>query len=316
MPNKPRCGYQAPGTYSPSVSTTTVTAIITGVLSLAGAAKSLYDLVTKFSGGYLYAGAAVAAFITWLVVSAFYYKNCLDSPRKFPACSAGVIEVTVPSFLSVADQIFAFAASHDRIDVVVKSIYWDLVSKNASYVNCAPDPPIAPDTDGSPMISEYYHNAAVCAAGLGGSIGAAAGGVAGVFLGALAGGAIAALSCGPFAWLCALIALIVAIIIAVVCAIVGAVVGSQIGRAAATSGRPLPIDTTAPNFPSALSVGDYVTTKGNLTSDADANGMYIYWFVDETTLHGRSTGLAPFNYRDPDANLLVDACPSPLPPIG
>jgi hypothetical protein len=280
---------------------------VTILFSVVGAVGSAYKFLAAGSTAQnLYIAAAAAALITWLVISDFYYKNCLDSPRPIPVCSAGVIEASFAAFSSVTDQIFAFAATHDRIDVVVKSIYWDLVSKDAPYVNCAPnnDPPY---DDKSPMLSEFYHNDAVCRAGLGGSIGALAGGVAGTFLGVLAAGAIASLSCGPFAWLCAILAIVVAIIVAVVSAVIGAVVGSQIGRAADPS-RALPIDPTAPDFPSSLSVGDYVSTSGTLMSDSDANGMYVYWFVDNTHRHGQSPNKPPFSYKDPDANLGRDAC--------
>jgi len=284
---------------------------VTGVFGVAGAIGTVVAFIkVGATTANLYIAAIIAVVTTWLIISAFYYENCLDSPRTFPACSAGVIEATVAAFTSLADQLFAFAASHDRIDVVVKSVYWDLVGKNAPYVNCSPN-------DNSPMLSGFYHNDAVCAAGLGGSIGAAVGGVLGVFLGALAGGAIASLACGIWVWVCAIAALVVAMIIAAVCAIVGAVLGSAAGRWTAESGRALPIDPNAPDvsYP-ALTVGDYVTTKGNLISDSDANGMYVYWFVTDTTLHGRSTSTTPFSSQDPDTNLPVDACPPPEPPIG
>jgi hypothetical protein len=313
---KPNCGYQDPGTYSPSVSVMTVFGIIGIVFSVAGMIGAVFNSLGFLAAGATYQNcffvAATAALITWLAISAFYYKNCLASPsHTFRVCSAGVIEATFPAFSSVADQIFAFAATHDRIDVVLKSIYWAGIFKKVSYIHGSPndDPP------SSPMLSEYYHNDVVCNAGLGGSIGALAGGVAGAFLGALGGLGYSCAIFGPFAWLCALIALIIAIIIAVVSTVLGAVVGSQIGRAAG-AGRPLPIGPSGPDFPSSLSVGDYVTTYGNLTGNSD-DGTYIYWFVDSTSLHGKSLNKPPFSYSDPDANLVSDACCIPsMPPQG
>jgi hypothetical protein len=318
---KPNCGYQYPGSYSPSVDLTTIFAIIGGVFSAAGTLGSVLKALGFLGGGATYQNcffvAAVAALVTWFVISTFYWKNCVGSPsHPFRVCSAGVIQATFPAFSSVSDQIFAFAATHDRIDVVLKSIYWAGIFKRVDYIRCSPndDPPY---DDKSPMLWEYYHNDAVCRAGLGGSIGALVGGVAGAFVGAYEGLALSCGIFGPFAWLCALIALIVAIIIAVVSTLLGGVVGSQIGRVA---GPALPAPPSGvPVFPSSLSVGDYVTTYGNLTENS-GDGTLIYWFVDSTYQHGCSPNkpYPPFfSYTDPDANFAIDACCIPsMPPQG
>jgi len=318
---KPGCEFQDPGTFSSSPDASSEFGIVMWVFGILGTAASVLSFFSALKAGATYQNcffvAGVAAFVTWLVISYFYYDHCLVSPRPFNVCSAGVIEATFPAFSSVSDQIFAFVAMHDRIDVVLKSIYWASIFKNAPYINCSPNNEL-PYDDKSPMISEYYHNDAVCRAGLGGSIGALVGGVAGAFLGALDGLA-ASLSCGPFAWLCALIALIIAIIVAVVSTVIGAVVGSQIGRAASGPGRPLPTGPAGPDFPSSLSVGDYVTTCGTLAGNkGGANGAYVYWFVDTTYQHGCSPNKPPFSYTDPDSapGFVIDGCCTPTAPQG
>ena len=57
---------------------------------------------------------------------------------------------------------------HDRLDVVVKSNYWNIVENNALYIYCADD------ADQSPIMHCYYEDKSVCAAGLGSTIGAVA----------------------------------------------------------------------------------------------------------------------------------------------
>lgn len=246
--------------------------------------------------------AVAAAAITIFAVFDFWRVRCLAHPDTQSACSAGVIERIVPSFGSASDELFPFSAMHDRIDVVVKCRYWFRVENAAAFVFCNTDP------DESPILRGYYHNAKVCAAGAGSTIGAVVGGVAGVFLGALAGGAIASLACGPFAWLCLILAVIVAAVIAAVCVLVGALAGGQIGKWAASDPGATADDG------SVLVVGDYVTTKGGLLTSGDDQGARVYWFVDTTTLHGRSLLSPPFSHTDPDdpvTGLTIDACPSP-----
>jgi hypothetical protein len=236
--------------------------------------------------------AVAGALITFGVVFSFYYNRCLRDPDTLAGCSAGVINGTVPGFDSTANALFPFTAMHDRVDVVVKSSYWHLIETNSLFVHCAGD------ADESPIVHCYYEDEAVCAAGLGSTIGAGLGALGGILLGALAG---AAIGCATII-LCVL-AIIVAFIVAAAVVLAGAFLGGQTGRLVAEESDPTA--TTG----EALAAGDYVTTKGDLTSLGDDDGARVYWFVDETTLHGRSSGSPEFSYRDPDANLNPDACP-------
>jgi hypothetical protein len=101
-------------------------------------------------------GGALIAFTTVFIIA---YNRC-RLRSGVPACSAGVLNEIVPSFDNGVDQFFAFTAMHDRIDVVVKSIYWYLVQNNV-FVRCSGD------AEGSPMIAGYYYSRDVCAAGTG-----------------------------------------------------------------------------------------------------------------------------------------------------
>jgi len=315
---KPTCGSQG-GTAGPT--TGTVLGDISAAIGAIGGAATVAGLFGKTAviviGGVsaaavvwlaAVAGAAIAAF----VVIDFYRLRCLSHPdTERPVCTAGVIQTLVPAFNSATDEIFPFTAMHDRVDVVVKCDYWFRIEQLAAFIFCNIDLPLIPtagDLTGSPILRGYYKNDKVCGAGLGASIGAVAGGVAGIFLGALVGGAIASAACGPFAWLCLILAVLVALIIAAVCALAGALAGGQIGKAAASSSAPSADDG------SALHQGDYVTSTGGILTSGDDQGARVYWFVDNTILHGRSTETPPFNHNDPETNLTVDGCPAP--PIG
>ncbi|CAN7741274.1 hypothetical protein [Variovorax sp. LjRoot178] len=281
-----------------------VVAILGSIGSLVGLAVNIIELKTAVwailgvSGPALvWLAAVAAALITILVAADFWYQRCIASHQTQAVCSAGVIQTMIPSFASASDEIFPFTAMHDRIDVVVKCDYWSRVTDFAAWVICNTD------ADTSPILRSYYKNAKVCAAGAGSAVGAVVGGVAGVFLGVLAGAAIASLACGPYVVLCLIAAVLVAAIIAAVCALAGALAGGQIGKAVATDPGAVADDGTM------LMVGDYVTTKGGIFTSGGDMGARVYWFVDNTTSHGRSMMSSPFSHTDPDAVLRTDACP-------
>ena len=306
-PRQPTCGSQ--GTTGASSVSGVLSDILT-LLGLVGTISTVVGLLDKTAVFTLFGisapavvwiAAVAGAVITFAIVFDFYRLRCLSNPQTLAACSSGVIERVVPSFGSATDELFPFTAMHDRIDVVVKCVYWFLVENSAAFVQCNSD------ADTSPILRGYYTSAKVCGAGLGSTIGAGVGAVGGIFLGVLAGGAIASLACGPFAWLCLILAVLVALIVAAVCVLIGALAGGQIGKAAASGGPPAAADG------SVLSTSDYVTTQGGLLASGDDDGARVYWFVTMTTLHGRSAATSPFSHRDPDDNLLMDACPVVIP---
>lgn len=306
---KPACGYQT-GTVDSGSSTATATA--STILSTAGSLAALYKGISASVGAtaaaasaataLIYFAAIVAAIVTWGVIFSFYYDRCIDSPKGPDGCSAGVIGNIIPAFASTADQVFTFIAMHDRVDVVIKSVYWPLVAAGKS-VACSDD------ADDSPIMYGYFHNDAVCNAGLGAAIGGGVGAVGGVII-----AAVTALAIGCATWILCIFAILVAIILAIVAVVLGATAGGAIGKAA--SEKSVPTSTgndLLPPMP--LSVGDYVTHKGKLVQLGDVDGAVVFWFVRQATLHGHSSGNSPFSYHDPDANLLIDACPMDTPPI-
>jgi len=240
---------------------------------------------------------AVAAYVTvMIVISVFFYKNCVEEPRGLDACSAGVIEEVFPSFDDWSEWVFPFAANHPRVDVVVKCNYWDLVANGGATVVCNNDP------ERSPILSAIFHSDEVCAAGGGAIVGAAVAGIGGIIAAVAIGAAIGCAASGPFYLLCLLVVLIIAAVVVAVAALIGALIGGMIGKAAAGSDDPI-TDT-------GISIGDYITTPGNLIIMGNLDNARAYWFVREGghAVAGRSLGAPPFSHLDPDANFTVDAC--------
>jgi hypothetical protein len=289
----------------------TLSTIISDILAAGGAIGTLVSAikvvlasVVKLGGTFsllgltapyaVWFGAVVGALVTYATVVLFYAERCLDNPATLKSCSAGVIQAVIPAFNSATDELFPFTAMHDRVDVVVKCEYWPLVVTNSLFVECNVDP------DTSPMIRCYYKTSAVCAAGLGSTIGGGVGVVGGILLGVLAGAAI-----GCATVILCIFALLAALIIAAVTVLVAALVGGLIGQAAAGGSNP----ATASDG-TVLTVGDYVSTCGGVLTSGDDDGSRVYWFVNTTILHGKSSGSAPFDHSDPDCNLIPDACPT------
>ena len=55
-----------------------------------------------------------------------------------------------------------------------------------------------------------------------------------------------------------------------------------------------------------LREGDYVSTHGKVITYGELDGARVYWFVERTQVHNRSSGSPQFSYTDPDANLPDD----------
>lgn len=241
--------------------------------------------------------AAILTFVTIMVVIVvFFYKNCVENPKGLDTCSAGVIEEVFPSFDDWTEWAFPFSASHPRIDVVVKCNYWNLVDMGSATVVCNDD------AERSPILTAFFHSAEVCAAGVGAIVGAAVAGIAGIIAAVAIGAAIGCSASGPFYLLCLLVVILIAVIVVAVAALLGALAGGMIGKAAAGDDNPV--------GGSGLTIGDYVTTPGNLIIMGDLGNARAYWFVTEGAhaVAGRSTGAPPFSHIDPDTNFTMDAC--------
>jgi hypothetical protein len=293
---KPTCGQQNATVDSDLTTIAWIVALLGTVITVIIKSQSIAAwLIAHGLGLGIPLAAAGGALIAFGIVLVMFYNRC--TPQKgVQACSSGVINEIVPAFDSDVDAFFKFAAMHDRVDVVIKSVYWDLAQNNV-FVRCAGDP------EGSPMIAGYFYTKKVCDAGTGAVVGGA------IAVGpAVAAGIALGLAIGCATVILCLLAILVAALVAAAIVIAGAVAGGYVGAE-------LSDDTTASAGGVALSVGDYVTTMGNLMNVEFLDGARAYWWVRDATLHGRSAGSRPFSYLDPDANLTWDACPTPGPVI-
>jgi len=285
---RPDCGVNIPGD-TPSTGDT-ITGTVAALLGIAGAVAKIVGITTV--SGALWGGIAVGAAIT-IIVAYFAYQRCKTDWPGEPGCMSGVIESITLAF-SGNDVFIPFASQHDRVDVVVKSAYWDLIDAQSPYVFCSA-------RDNSPMIPAFYYNSAVCDAGVGGVLGAAAGVAIGAYF---AAAAVAAIGCATVI-LC-IIALIVAALIVAAVTIIVALMGSQIAaQVASTSGPALSDDPS-----SLLKVGEYVTIQGNLMKNDDLNGALVFYFATKTTGYGFSMNQPSFSHTDPDQNIpdSMDIC--------
>lgn len=276
-----------------------ISGTITVITKAAEVATFLSTIVSfiGISAPWLFWLGGIAAYVGVLVViGVFFHKNCNENPRGLNTCSAGVIEEVFPSFDDWSEWVFPFAASHPRIDVVVKCDYWNLVDNGGATVVCNDDP------ERSPMLAAFFHSSEVCGAGAGAIAGAAIAGIGGIIAGVAIGAAIGCSASGPFYLLCLLAVLLIVLVVVAVAALIGALIGGLIGKAAAGSDDPIG-DT-------GLGIGDYVTTPGNLIIMGDLDNARAYWFVTDGghSVAGSSLGSPPFSHIDPDTNFVVDAC--------
>ncbi len=185
-------------------------------------------------------------------------------------CVAGLITDIIHDFNDIGDELFPFSAMHERVDLLVKSRYWNIVERYNAYVYCT--------DDDVPRKSEimrcYFFSRRVCSAAQGSVTGGVVGGVVGtvadLFIAFAIGGCSTIILC--------IFVLILLAIVAAVCILVGATIGGQIGKA--TAEDTLPTGDIEGNE-SELTVGDYVTIKGNMLQRSFDNNANVLWWVSK-----------------------------------
>jgi hypothetical protein len=91
--------------------------------TIGGIANGIWQLVEIGSFGL--AGLAGAAL--GLVIIGACVVGRLWPTKGLKGCYAGVVTSITPSFDDFFSNIAPYAAQHDRVDVVVKPTYWDIV---------------------------------------------------------------------------------------------------------------------------------------------------------------------------------------------
>lgn len=302
----PRCGSVdiIPTPMDNIISLVGIISFIAGVITAIFKYEAIAGFVAKavaYLGGPFLGGSTagfLAAVITLGIIVHYVLETC-NAKKGDEQCLAGVVHDIVQDFNSFLDELLPFTAKHDRIDVIVKSKYWDTVENNTAKVFCTNE---APSTfRKSEILRCYYFTNRVCSAGrgaiVGGSIGAVGGIIAAAFI-------AAAIGCATII-LC-LVAILVAALVAAVAVLVGALIGGQVGKASADNSTPSDSSGTG------ISIGDLITVKGPIFAMSYDEGANVIWWVGSSSLSGQvpdSTPNDPFSYCDIDEIFTMDGCP-------
>lgn len=278
--------------------------LIIGGLSAAGSLPEIAAAISGFlgAGGAGAVGGLVVALAAITLIGMYWYQRCTggDEPQR---CIAGCVSNIENEFSSTTDYLLPFTAMHPRVDVTVKSFFWDFVELNDAFVYCTNEP--------YPRQSEvmhcYYKSGRVCAAEAGSFIGGVAGGVGGVIA---AAAIVTAIGCATVI-LCFLAFLLAAIVV-LACVLGGAFIGGNVAAAIADEG--IPTDSAG----NVIATGNLVTLTGNTQNLSADNNANILWWVTLTQPHGDILPgtQQPYSYCDIDEQLMMDACPRATPPIG
>jgi hypothetical protein len=241
----------------------------------------------------LFAGGAVGfvvAVTTLIVVIASARDRCTQSTAE-SQCVAGVVTALVPSFSETRDDWLPWQAMHDRVDLIVKSFFWQVVEAGNAYVFCTD----APTPRRSEIMRCYFYERRVCDAASGAAAGAAVGAVAGIVAAAL----IAAALCTTVV-LC-LLGLVLAAIVAGAAVLGGAAIGGQIAKANSANEDP------AADTGQTLAVGHLVTVNGPMERRGYDEGANVIYWADSAQFHGMSMSPQPFSYCEINDEL-EDGC--------
>lgn len=263
--------------------------VVNGIITIGGVA------ITGAAGGGAISGAAAG--IAIIVLVGVYAINRCTQGEGLRECVAGVVHAIVQDFSDAAQEIFPFTAMHDRVDLVVKSQYWNVVEDGEAFVHCTEEEP----PRRSEIMRCYFYTKRVCDAATGALVGATVGAVAGIII---AAAVAAAIGCATII-LC-IFALILAAILAAVAALVGAFAGGQIGKAVSEDTTP-----TASGG-STIAVGDLLTVHGNMQRREYDENANVMWWVNTAAQSGRAPSTIPnnpFSYCEIDEVFAMDGCP-------
>ncbi|MEM8639185.1 MAG: hypothetical protein AAGG51_10270 [Cyanobacteria bacterium P01_G01_bin.54] len=251
----------------------------TGVVSIGGITISGGAFTVGLIGGF------IAGLIGVFLIGFYAFDRCFNEQEELVSvCIAGVIQEIIPAFESTWHEIFPFSAMHPRVDLVVKSRYWDLVEAGGAKVFCTGEE----DPRRSEIIRCYYFSNQVCDAARGALIGATVGAVAGAIAGALAA---AAIGCSSIVF--CVLGLIIAMLIAAALTLGGAAAGGQIAK----GGK----DEPTTESDQTLSIGDLITVRGDRLIREEDDSANVLWWETSTNLHGRASSSIssnPFSYCD------------------
>lgn len=296
---RPRCGVvNTPAIPEPI---TRIGSIIGIISSIAGAAGGVIKGLETVGGiGVGLGGAAggalagaLAAIAVIIIIGVYALDRCVGT-KGLRECVAGVVSEIVQDFSNWTEELFPFTAMHDRVDVVVKARYWDVVENGEAKVFCTDEAP----PRRSEIMRCYFFTERVCDSARGSQIGVIGGAVAGV----LAAAAIAA-AIGCATVILCIVALLVAALVAAIAALVGALIGGQIAKANSNN-------TSPSSGGQQIAVGDLITVSGTMVKREFDENANVFWWVNSSSLSGTApTSIPnnPFSYCEIDDVFSMDS---------
>jgi hypothetical protein len=276
---------------------------INGILGALGYAPTASALgPVTITGAF----AGAAAILVLVLYYALQPDGCIRSlPKGQPVCFSGIAEDVSDTSSTAVSVLAPFAIPPAGLfNVVVKSVYWFLVTQNAFWVYCA--------QSGSAVLPCIVQSETACGGKIGSLVGAAVGAVAGIVAGYVAAAALgAAIGCaasGPFYLLCLLVVILVAAIVAAAVTYAGAVIGGWIGEGIGSIG-----DDPVGDAWESLERGVIVTVRGNWVTNPDVGNNQIF-YVTQLNRNGLVDPKPSYTTDDADATP-ADDCP-PVPVIG
>lgn len=299
---RPRCG----AANSPAIPEpiTRIGSIIGILVTIGGAAGGIIKGLETAGGiaaglGAGSAGAiggALAAIAIIIIIGVYIADRCISS-EGLSECTAGVVTEIVQDFSEWTEELFPFTAMHDRVDIVVKSRYWNVVEDGEAKVFCTNEAP----PRRSEIMRNYFFTKRVCDAGTGSLIGGTVGAVGGI----IAAAAIAAaIGCATIIF--CIFALLLAVLVAAVAVLVGALIGGQIAKAISEDTSPTATSGTV------IAVGDLITIRGNMVKREFDENANVMWWVTSSALSGTAPSSIPnnpFSYCEIDEVFTMDTCP-------
>src|SRR5262249_59485557 len=116
-----------------------VIAFIAGLVGTLAGLKVLQAIATTLGLTTTGALAGLIALLATLFLIFLYMLNRCDDADGLPQCIAGCVANVRDSYSEAWETLFPFAALPPRVDVTVKSFFWDFVELNNAYVYCTSD---------------------------------------------------------------------------------------------------------------------------------------------------------------------------------
>lgn len=298
---RPRCGVvNTPAIPEPITRIGSIIGIVSSIAGAAGGVIKGLETIGEIGvavGGA--AGGALAGFLAAVAVIVIIGLYALDrcvGAKGLRECVAGVVTEIVQDFTTWTDELFPFTAMHDRVDVVVKSRYWDVVEDGEAKVFCTDE--VTPRR--SVIMRNYFFTQRVCDSAKGAQLGVIPGAVVGIIAAAAIGAAI-----GCATVILCIFALLLAALVAAIAALVGAFIGGQVAKA--TSGA-----TSPSSGGQEIAIGDLITISGTFMKREFDENANVMWWASSSSLSGTAPASIPsnpFSYCEIDEVFTMDSCP-------